>query len=183
MKSRIISDTRRFQITVTRLCHQIIENHGDFSDSCIIGIQPRGVFLAERIHKYITKILKKDIEFGKLDNTFYRDDFRSADKQLTPHESDITFSIENKKVLLVDDVMFTGRTIRAAMEALLDYGRPRKVELVVLVERRFSRQLPIQPDYVGFSVDTMKEEKVRVEWNEDGGEDKISIVPIKDDEP
>jgi pyrimidine operon attenuation protein/uracil phosphoribosyltransferase len=182
MKSRIILDTKRFQITVKRLCHQLIENHANFSNSCIVGIQPRGVFLAERIHQNVTRILKRDIDFGKLDNTFYRDDFRSSEKQLTPRQTEIDFLVENKNVILVDDVMHTGRTIRAAMEALLDYGRPKKVELMVLVERRFSRQLPIQPDYVGLSVDSMQEEKVRVEWKEDGGEDKIWILPLNENE-
>ena len=176
MDSRIILDTKRFQITIIRLCHQLIENHNNFSDSCIIGIQPRGVFLAKRIHDYITKHLKVEIEFGKLDNTFYRDDFRSGSKPLNPSETDIKFLVENKNVILIDDVMFTGRTIRAAIEALHDFGRPKKVELAVLVERRFSRHVPIQPDYVGLYVDSMKEEKVRVEWKENGGEDKIWIV-------
>jgi pyrimidine operon attenuation protein/uracil phosphoribosyltransferase len=127
----------------------------------------------------LQKILNQPIEFGRLDNTFYRDDFRSANKPLSPHTTDINFLIENKNVVLIDDVMFTGRTIRAAMDALLDFGRPAKVELMVLVERRFCRQLPIQPDYVGLYVDSMEEEKVRVDWKENGGEDKIWIVPKK----
>lgn len=179
MKPRLILDTKPFQITVQRLCHQLIENHGNFANTCIIGIQPRGVYLAQRLVAELKKVLKKDIEFGRLDNTFYRDDFRSADKPLSPHPTDIDFLIENKNVVLIDDVMFTGRTIRAAMDALLDFGRPAKVELMVLVERRFSRHLPIQPDYVGLYVDSMEEEKVRVEWKENGGEDKIWIVPKK----
>ncbi len=182
MKSRIILDTKPFHITVQRLCHQLIENHNNFNNTCIIGIQPRGVYLAERLVAELKKVLNKDIEFGRLDNTFYRDDFRSGDKPLSPHTTDINFLIENKNVVLIDDVMFTGRTIRAAMDALLDFGRPAKVELMVLVERRFSRHLPIQPDYVGLYVDSMEEEKVRVEWKENGGEDKIWIVPQKANE-
>lgn len=179
MKSRIILDTKPFHITVQRLCQQLIENHNDFSNSCIIGIQPRGVYLAERLVQELNTYSKKSIEYGRLDNTFYRDDFRSANKPLSPHPTDIDFLIENKNVILIDDVMFTGRTIRAAMDALLDYGRPAKVELMVLVERRFSRELPIQPDYVGLYVDSMEQEKVRVDWKENGGEDKIWIVPKK----
>jgi pyrimidine operon attenuation protein / uracil phosphoribosyltransferase len=180
-RQRVLFDSQRFGITVTRLGHQLFENHGDFSQSCLVGIQPRGVFLAERIHRYLTKQLKLNVPFGKLDNTFYRDDFRSGDKQLTPNQTDMDFTVEGKSVVLVDDVMYTGRTIRAAMDALLDFGRPRKVELLVLVERRFSRELPIQPDYVGVYVDSIAEEKVRVEWKEQGTEDKIWIVPVKDE--
>ena len=173
-------DTQRFNITVTRLSHQLLENHGDFSAACIVGIQPRGVFLAERIHKYISKQLNANVLFGKLDNTFYRDDFRTSDTQLMPRATEMDFTVANKTVVLVDDVMYTGRTIRAAMDALLDFGRPEKVELLVLVERRFQRQLPIQPDYVGLYVDSMAEEKVRVDWKEQGGDDKIWMVPLKD---
>ncbi len=182
MKPRIILDTKPFYITVQRLCHQLIENHNCFNNTCIIGIQPRGVYLAERLVVELQKILKTEIQFGRLDNTFYRDDFRSSERPLSPHTTDINFLIENKNVVLIDDVMFTGRTIRAAMDALLDFGRPAKVELMVLVERRFSRELPIQPDYVGLYVDSMEEEKVRVEWQENGGEDKIWIVPNKANE-
>lgn len=178
MAQRVLFDTQRFNITVTRLSHQLLENHGDFANACIVGIQPRGVFLAQRIHNYLSKLLKRDIAFGKLDNTFYRDDFRSSDKQLTPSQTEMNFTVENKTVILVDDVMYTGRTIRAAMDALLDFGRPKKVELLVLVERRFSRELPIQPDYVGLYVDSIAEEKVRVDWKEQGDDDKIVMVPI-----
>lgn len=179
-KQRVLFDSRRFGITVTRLAHQLFENHGDFSQTCLIGIQPRGVFLADRIHRYLTKDLKLNVPFGKLDNTFYRDDFRTAEKQLTPSHTEMDFTVEGKTVVLVDDVMYTGRTIRAAMDALLDFGRPRKVELLVLVERRFSRELPIQPDYVGVYVDSIAEEKVRVEWKEQDGEDKIWIIPVNE---
>ena len=181
MQQRVLFDTQRFHITVTRLSHQLLENHGDFANACIVGIQPRGVFLAQRVHQYLSKQLKQNIAFGKLDNTFYRDDFRSSEKQLMPSQTEMGFTVEDKTVILVDDVMYTGRTIRAAMDALLDFGRPKKVELLVLVERRFSRQLPIQPDYVGLYVDSIAEERVRVDWKELGGDDKIWMVPIKED--
>ena len=180
-RQRVLFDSRRFGITVTRLGHQLFENHGDFSQTCLVGIQPRGLFLAERIQRYLKSDLKLNVPFGKLDNTFYRDDFRTADKQLTPNHTEMDFTVEGKTVVLVDDVMYTGRTIRAAMDALLDFGRPKKVELLVLVERRFSRELPIQPDYVGVYVDSIAEEKVRVKWKEQDGEDLILIVPVKDE--
>ena len=127
MQQRVLFDTQRFHITVTRLSHQLLENHGDFANACIVGIQPRGVFLAERVHQYLSKKLKQNIDFGKLDNTFYRDDFRSSEKQLMPSQTEMDFTVEDKTVILVDDVMYTGRTIREAMDALLDFGRPKKV--------------------------------------------------------
>lgn len=176
MQSRLILDTKQFLLTLDRLCHQVIENHSNFSDSVLIGVQPRGVLVAERIYNRLQKILKvKEILFGKLDPTFYRDDFRRTEEQLAPKHTSIDFLVENKKVILIDDVLYTGRTIRAAMDALLDFGRPAKVELLVLVDRRFTRHLPIQPDYVGITVDSIVSDKVKVEWKEIDGEDKIWI--------
>lgn len=176
MQSRLISDSKKFNLTLDRLCHQLIENHSDFSHSVIIGIQPRGVFVAERIIAKLKNILKgKEILSGKLDPTFYRDDFRRTEEQLTPKHTSIDFLVENKKVILIDDVLYTGRTVRAAMDALLDFGRAEKVELLVLVDRRFTRHLPIQSDYVGFTVDSIVSDKVKVEWKETDGEDRIWI--------
>ena len=177
MQPRIIVSPEKFAFTLERLCRQLIETHGDFSNSAIIGVQPRGVLLAKRLHKRLCELLKKDITFGNIDPTFYRDDFRSSGQQLAPSETDIDFIVEGKKVILVDDVLYTGRTIRAAMDALLDFGRAEKVELLVLVDRRFTRHLPIQPDYVGKTIDSISSEKVKVEWKEKDGNDKIWIVP------
>jgi len=156
-------------ITVKRLAHQILENNDRVSDLILIGIQPRGVFLSDKIVEEIQKQNPGDkILYGKLDITFYRDDIR---KELhKANHTDIPFSIEGKKVILIDDVLYTGRTIRAALDALLDFGRPAKVELCVLIDRRFSRQLPIQPDYVGKSIDSIISQKVKVEW------DKMEVV-------
>lgn len=150
-------------ITIKRLAHQILENQSNLNDIVIIGIQPRGIQLSDKIVEEIKKqIPENKIPYGKLDITFYRDDIR---KELhKANHTDIPFSIENKKVILIDDVLYTGRTIRAALDALLDFGRPEKVELCVLIDRRFSRQLPIQPDYVGKAIDSIVSQKVKVEW-------------------
>ena len=158
-----ILSKEQLAITIKRLAHQILENHIDLENTVLIGIQPRGIYLSDEIAKEIKKELPaKKIQYGKLDITFYRDDIR---KELhKPNQTDILFSIEGKNVILVDDVLYTGRTIRAALDALLDFGRPEKVELCVLIDRRFSRQFPIQPDYVGKSIDSIISQKVKVEW-------------------
>ena len=148
MKPAVIVNSQHFQVILNRLSHQLIENHGNFSNSVIIGLQPRGIYLANRLKKNLEEILgnSSSIQCGALDITFYRDDFRRREQPLLPSATNIDFIIENKKVILVDDVFFTGRTVRAGMDALLAFGRPQKVELLALIYRRFSRQLPIQPD-------------------------------------
>ncbi len=177
MQPRVILDSKKLTLTITRLCHQLIEQHKDFSNSAIIGVQPRGVFLANRIHQKLSEILKrKDIEYGKLDITFYRDDFRIKSKPMIADETNISFSLEGKNIILIDDVLYTGRTIRSALDAMLDYGRPDDVELLVLIDRRLQRHLPIQAKYVGRVVDSIAAEKVKVEWKETDGADKVWIV-------
>lgn len=181
MQSRIILDSLKFQLTIERLCHQLIENHADFSNACLIGVQPRGVLLAKRILNKLEELLPGvQIKFGVLDATFYRDDFRHREKPLLAEETDIDFVIKGKNVILVDDVFYTGRTIRSALDALLDFGRPEKIELLVLIDRRLSRHVPITPDYVGKTVDAVTSEKVKVEWSENGSEDKVWIIPYKE---
>ncbi len=154
----------QLQIIIERLAFQVIENYMDFSSVVLIGLQPRGVFLADKIYEQLKKIKPNEhFVYGKLDITFYRDDIR---KELhSPNQTDITFSLEDKNVILIDDVLYTGRTIRAALDALLSFGRPKKVELCVLINRRYSRQLPIQPDYCGKSIDSIISQKVKVEWD------------------
>jgi pyrimidine operon attenuation protein/uracil phosphoribosyltransferase len=175
MAPRIILTPQQFSITINRLCHQLIEVHDDFSESVIIGLQPRGILLARRIRKTLQEILKKEkILYGELDATFYRDDFRKKD--LVPNRTQIDFIIEDKNVVLIDDVLFTGRTIRAGMDAMMAFGRPKDVELLVLVDRRFSRNLPIQAKYAGVTVDTIASEKVKVEWKENEGEDHVWLL-------
>jgi pyrimidine operon attenuation protein/uracil phosphoribosyltransferase len=176
MKKKELFSSQDLEITLDRLCHQLIENHDDFKDTVIIGLQPRGIYLARRLHKKITALTKnKTIPFGELDATFYRDDFRKRSPVL-PKAMNMDFIIEDKKVILVDDVLHTGRTIRAGLDSLLDFGRPRKVELLVLIDRRFSRHLPIQPDYVGKRVDTRVSQNVKAEWKEVDGNDRVWLI-------
>lgn len=161
-----IMEEDQLKLTLKRLAHELIENHYPFTDTCIIGIQPRGIAISDFITQYIQTIhTEVSIHYGKLDITFYRDDFRGQIH--IPSITDLPFSIEGKKVILIDDVLYTGRTIRAAMDALLDNGRAQKVELCILVDRKFSRELPIQPDYVGKSIDSIVTQKVKVMWGDE----------------
>jgi pyrimidine operon attenuation protein/uracil phosphoribosyltransferase len=179
MLNSILLDGPKFQITIQRLCRQLIENHNDFSNSVIIGIQPRGIYLAKRIATELREILAgKNILQGDLDITFYRDDFRRRE-QLVPNQTRINFIIEGKKVILMDDVLWTGRTIRAAMDALMAFGRPEKIEYLTLVDRRYSRHIPVSADYTGIEVDSIASQKVVVSWKETDGEDKIVLLSEK----
>ena len=176
MKPVTILNSKHFKLTISRLCYQLIENHNNFENSVLIGLQPRGVYLANRIKKVLESTLSgAEVQCGALDITFYRDDFRRTDKSMLPSVTDIDFIIENKKVVLIDDVLFTGRTVRSGLDAMLAFGRPEQVEFLTLIDRRFSRQLPIQPDYVGKSVDTLSSERVSVEWSEMEGKDKVML--------
>ncbi|MCC7246919.1 MAG: bifunctional pyr operon transcriptional regulator/uracil phosphoribosyltransferase PyrR [Saprospiraceae bacterium] len=177
---KILLQAERFSLCIERLCHQLLEDWGDFSDCCIIGIQPRGTLLSSRIHRRLSELTnRQDIPYGKMDITFYRDDFRMAEGPLSPHPNEVNFVVTNKKVLLVDDVLYTGRTIQAALAALQHYGRPQLVELLVLVDRRFNRHLPIQPDYFGIAIDALDEAYVRVRWSETHGQDEILLFDKK----
>ncbi len=174
---KTIINQQQLSITIDRLCHQLIENHLDFENTVLIGLQPRGVFLSDRMNARLKKILPEvAISYGRLDITFYRDDFSKKGGMPIPNKTDINFSIENKEVVLIDDVLYTGRTVRSALEALPDFGRPDKVELLVLIDRRFSRQIPIQPDYTGRSIDSIISQKVKVQWAERDGEDKVLLI-------
>lgn len=175
MRPKILLEKIQFDVTIKRLCHQLIEVHNDFNQTVIIGLQPRGIYLARRIQKELQSILKtKNIHCGELDTTFYRDDFRK--KELIPNRTNIDFIIEDKNVILVDDVLFTGRTIRAGLDAMLAFGRPKDVELLVLVDRRLSRNLPIQAKYIGITIDSIASQNVKVEWKEIDGNDKITLL-------
>lgn len=181
MQPKVIVSASLFEIIINRLCQQLIENHNNFKDAVIIGLQPKGIFLSERLTKRLQQLLNlTSIPSGKLDVTFYRDDFRRRDEILIPNTTQIDVVLENKSVILVDDVLYTGRTVRSGMDALLAFGRPKKVELLVLVDRRFSRDLPIQANYVGKTVDTIISEKVKVEWKEKDGEDRIILFSKSD---
>lgn len=176
LRKKLILDSDLLDITISRLCQQLIENHQDFAETVIIGLQPRGVLLAEIIHQKLEKILKKTIPLGLLDTTFHRDDFRRREIPIKATETRIPFVIEAKKVVLVDDVLFTGRTVRAAMDAMISFGRPAKVELLVLIDRKYNRDLPIAPDYVGKIVNTLASQKVLVELEENGTNNKIWLT-------
>lgn len=175
MERQVILNSKHFELTINRLCYQLIETHNDFSNTVLIGLQPRGVNVLERIKSRLETILGKEVTCGKLDITFYRDDFRRRDLPIIPSTTNIDFVIEGKRVVLMDDVLFTGRTIRSGLDALLAYGRPQEVELLSLIDRRFKRDLPIQANYVGRTVDTLISERVSVEWKEIEGEDKIVL--------
>ena len=172
----------QFQLTLDRLAHQLVEEHGDFANSALIGIQPRGVHVASRLRDRIKDILEGgEPRYGELDMTFSRDDFRRRTQPLQAASTNLNFPVEGLRVVLVDDVLFTGRTIRAAMDALLAHGRPAEVELAVLVDRRFRRELPIEPQSVGRSIDSLDSQRVKVVWAEiDGsGEDRVELINPK----
>ncbi|MDO6389593.1 bifunctional pyr operon transcriptional regulator/uracil phosphoribosyltransferase PyrR [Pontibacter sp. BT731] len=177
MQKRLIVNHQLLEIMVMRLCHQLIENHGDFSDSVIIGLQPRGRQVAQRIQSTLKAILGTTVPTGYLDTTFHRDDFRRRDTPLAANATHIDFLIEGKKVILADDVLYTGRSVRAAMDAMISFGRPANVELLVLIDRLYSRHLPIEPTYVGRRVNSLQSQRVLVEWQgSETQEDNIWLV-------
>ena len=177
---RIILEDKRFELTLERLCRHLIENHDDFSQSCIIGVQPRGTKVAEELCKRLKeKHQITDIQYGVLDVTFYRDDYRTRVRPLAANPTKMDFLVEDKRVILVDDVLFSGRTIRGALTAIQHYGRPREVELLALVDRRFNRHLPIQADYVGITVDAIDEAYIKVEWEAIHGKNQILLYSEK----
>lgn len=172
---KTILSAQQLTLTVKRLAHQILENNATLLDTVIIGLQPRGVFLSDRIVEELRVLVTANaIQYGKLDITFYRDDVRKG--LHIANSTDIPFSLENKHVILIDDVLYTGRTIRAALDALLDFGRPSKVSLCVLIDRRFSRELPIQPDFSGKTIDTIISQKVKVCWKERDEVDEVILI-------
>lgn len=171
-----ILDEKKLEVTLLRLCHQLIENHGDFENSALLAIQPRGVYLGRRIQGMLEKLRPKaEILYGELDVTFYRDDFRRQKAPLAANPTKVDFTIEGKRIILIDDVLYTGRTVRSAMDAMLSLGRPDSVELLTLVDRKRMRELPIEAEYVGLKVDTMDSEKVIVRLKEGGGRDTVRI--------
>jgi pyrimidine operon attenuation protein / uracil phosphoribosyltransferase len=174
---KTILDKQKFEIVIQRLAHQLLENYPNLENTVLIGLQPRGIFLSNRIHNYISKILQiEHLAYGKLDITFYRDDYNTSQELLVPNETQIDCSLEGKNVILIDDVLYTGRTIRCALDAILDFGRPAKVDLLVLIDRRFKRELPIEASYTGLSIDSVASEKVKVLWQERDKQDKVYIT-------
>lgn len=166
MNPKILIESSQLELIIERLCYQLTEDHGDFSNTILLGIQPRGIFVAEKIKEKLSQFPGcGPVTTGRLDVTFYRDDFRRRENPLKPGDTDIPFSLEDKRIVLIDDVLYTGRTIRSAMDALLAHGRPATVQLLVLIDRRFSRQLPIEADYIGKKVDSLASQRVSVEWS------------------
>jgi len=182
MKKSIILNSNQLKITIERLACQLIEKHDDFSNTILVGLQPRGKYLCKKI----VEILKfeyniDNLKYGLLDITFYRDDFRRNEKILEPSKTDF-MSVENKNIVFIDDVLFTGRTVRAALTAIESFGRPKSIELLILIDRRFSRELPIQPDYKGLQVDVYDNQKVLVEWSDESKNEYAYIITINNHE-
>lgn len=179
MQKRLVLDHKEISITLSRFCHQLIENHDDFENTVLLGLQPRGALVLDKIVSRLQEISHIKVHSGYLDATFHRDDFRRREIPLRANETKIDFLIENKKVVLVDDVLYKGRSVRAAMDAMLAFGRPQKVELLVLIDRKYTRDFPIKPDYYGRQVNTLESQYVSVEWQSQGfAEDAIWITEI-----
>ncbi|WP_411766823.1 bifunctional pyr operon transcriptional regulator/uracil phosphoribosyltransferase PyrR [Winogradskyella sp. A3E31] len=177
MSQKVLLNAKEVNIILHRLACQLIENHNDFSETVLIGLQPRGKYLADRLAKILQDDYKiKNLKKGDLDITFFRDDFRRGDKPLEANTTEIDFIVEDKNVVFIDDVLYTGRSIRAALTAIQSFGRPNNIELLTLIDRRFSRHLPIQPNYRGRQVDAINGEKVKVNWVENEGEDTVYLI-------
>lgn len=177
MSQKLLLSAKEIDIILHRLACQILENHPNFENTVLIGIQPRGIYLADRIKGILEKEHGiEDLPLGYLDITFYRDDFRRGEKPLEANKTDINFIVDDKRVVFIDDVLYTGRSIRSALTAVQSFGRPSEIELLTLIDRRFSRHLPIQPNYRGRQVDAINQEKVKVNWIENEGEDAVYLV-------
>ena len=176
MPKKILLDSKKIDLILNRLVCELVENHKDFNNTVLIGLQPRGTYLIEKILNIFKKKYPNiNIKSGILDFTFFRDDFRRSEKTLKASSTQINFSIENKNVVLIDDVLFTGRSIKAAMSSIDSYGRPNSIELLVLIDRRYKREIPIQANYCGAKIDTFKGDKVNVVWSENSKKDVIYI--------
>lgn len=180
-EEKVILEKDKFDLTLRRLVYELIENHGDFHETAIIGIQSRGAILSDRIMAILEEENAHRPAYGKLDITFFRDDFRIREEPLRAATTQLDFSLENKRIILVDDVLYTGRSVQAAMAALQQFGRPAEIELLVLVDRRFNRHFPIRSDFTGITVDAVDEAYVRVFWSADHKNDYIKIYPSKND--
>lgn len=175
MPTKTVMDSDSVSRAVSRIVNQILERNSGARDLAIIGIRTRGVFIAERIAMEIEKLEGIKPPLGTLDITLYRDDLRHKAEWPKVKKTEIPFPVEDKKVILVDDVIFTGRTTRAAIDEIMDYGRPSSIQLVALVDRGL-RELPIQPDYTGSKLDTLSTEEVRVQLKEADGKDEVVII-------
>ena len=176
MPKKVLLDSKKIDIILNRLVCQLVENHKDFDNTVLIGLQPRGAFLIDKILEIFNKEYPTiDIKSGILDFTFFRDDFRRSEKTLSASSTKINFSVENKNVVLIDDVLFTGRSIKAAMSSMDSYGRPNSIELLVLIDRRYKREIPIEANYCGAKIDTFKGDRVNVVWGKNSKDNIIYI--------
>ena len=176
MPKKVLLDSKKIDIILNRLVCQLVENHKDFDNTILIGLQPRGTYLIDKILEIFNKEYPKiDIKSGILDFTFFRDDFRRSEKTLSASSTHINFSVENKNVVLIDDVLYTGRSIKAAMSSMDSYGRPNSIELLVLIDRRYKREIPIEANYCGAKIDTFKGDRVNVAWGKNSKDNIIYI--------
>lgn len=180
IKKELLSG-KSIEIILNRLSCELIENHGDFSNTVLIALQPRGLMVMNRIIGILQKNGIEKVQHGALDITFYRDDFRRRNVPLKPNQTKIDIILEKKKVVFVDDVLYTGRSVRSALDAIHSFGRPSEIELLVLIDRRFSRELPIQPDYTGKQVDSLASQKVLVSWADEGDKDFVYLIKSEDE--
>ena len=176
--STLLMNGEEMNRAISRIAHEILERNKGTRDLALVGIRTRGVVLANRLKERIESIEKTTIEMGILDITLYRDDLATSKDAPVLRATDIPFPIDGKKVVLCDDVLFTGRTIRAAIDALVDFGRPAQVQLAVLIDRGH-RELPFRPDYVGKNIPTSKEMRVKVQMSEEDQEDQVIVVDSK----
>jgi pyrimidine operon attenuation protein / uracil phosphoribosyltransferase len=177
VQDKVVLDRDDMRRTLVRIAHEIVESGGEPEALAIVGIHRRGAVLARRVHAQLTELLDTEPPLGELDISFYRDDVGRRPDQPVVHASHIDFNVDGMTVVIVDDVLYTGRTVRAAIEALFDYGRPDRVQLAVLADRGH-RELPIRPDYVGKNLPTSRDERVNVRVEELDGVDEVTIVEL-----
>jgi pyrimidine operon attenuation protein/uracil phosphoribosyltransferase len=176
-RDRVVLDRDDLRRTLVRIAHEIVEKNPGSNNLALVGIHTRGAILGERLHALVGELTGSDVPFGYLDISFYRDDVNSREPGAQPvvHATHLDFDVDDRTVVLVDDVLFTGRTVRAAIDALFDYGRPQRVQLAVLADRGH-RELPIRPDYVGKNLPTSRSERVYVRVEELDGVDEVAIA-------
>ena len=177
VQDKVVLDRDDMRRTLVRIAHEIVENNAEPDRLAIVGIHRRGAVLGARLHAILTELLDREIPLGELDISFYRDDVGRRPDQPVVHASHIDFAVDGRTIVVVDDVLYTGRTVRAAIEALFDYGRPDRVQLAVLADRGH-RELPIRPDYVGKNLPTSRDERVNVHVEELDGVDEVAIVEL-----
>jgi pyrimidine operon attenuation protein/uracil phosphoribosyltransferase len=176
---KVVLDGDDMRRTLVRVAHEIVEKHGEPESLAIVGIHRRGAVLARRLHALLGDLLDSELPFGEIDISFYRDDLARRTESPVVHASRLEFPLDGRTVVVVDDVLFTGRTVRAAIEALFDYGRPARVQLAVLVDRGH-RELPFRPDYVGKNLPTARTERVNVRVAELDGADEVTITSLQE---